>query len=189
MRVWSHRCPVAIPISATRSSIARSCSCGVTSLSAKLATDQSSSVVMASSWTGHHSIGGAASGGETPTTALSGAIRNSSWILRTSATSPRFGHRDARQDRHGRPAIHIVVYAGVMTRTNIDLDDELVERAMRTFGIDTKRQVVQLALERLLGGGPMSVEEQLEMEGVGWDGDLDEMRADRLATLDAGADR
>ena len=76
-----------------------------------------------------------------------------------------------------------------MTRTNIDLDDELVERAMRTFGIDTKRQVVQLALERLLGGGPMSVEEQLEMEGVGWDGDLDEMRADRLATLDAGADR
>ena len=76
-----------------------------------------------------------------------------------------------------------------MTRTNIDIDDELVERAMRTFGIGTKRQVVQLALERLLGGGPMGVEEQLAMEGIGWDGDLDEMRADRLTTLDADADR
>ena len=50
-----------------------------------------------------------------------------------------------------------------MTRTNIDIDDDLVERAMRTFGISTKRQVVQLALERLLGGGPMSLTEQLEM--------------------------
>ena len=76
-----------------------------------------------------------------------------------------------------------------MTRTNIDIDDELVERAMLTFGIDTKRQVVQLALERLLGGGPMTIEEQLDMEGVGWDGDLDALRADRLVDWDVVADR
>ena len=68
-----------------------------------------------------------------------------------------------------------------MSRTNIDIDDELVERAMRAFGLRTKRQAVHLALERLLGGGPMSVEDQLEMEGAGWDGDLDAMRADRYA--------
>ena len=73
------------------------------------------------------------------------------------------------------------VYTGVVSRTNIDIDDELVQRAMRAFGLRTKRQAVHLALERLLGGGPMSVEEQLEMEGTGWDGDLDAMRADRLA--------
>lgn len=38
---------------------------------------------------------------------------------------------------------------------------------MRTFGLHTKRQAVHLALERLLGGGPMGLREQLGMEGVG----------------------
>ncbi|MDY7106552.1 MAG: type II toxin-antitoxin system VapB family antitoxin [Actinomycetota bacterium] len=71
-----------------------------------------------------------------------------------------------------------------MTRTNIELDDELVDRAMRTFGLRTKREVVQLALERLVGGGPMTIEEQLEMEGVGWDGDLDAMRTDGSVASD-----
>ena len=85
--------------------------------------------------------------------------------------------------------MHIEVYDGVVTRTNIDLDDELVERAMRSFAISTKRQVVQLALERLLGGGPMTVEEQLDMEGVGWDGDLEAMREDRAADWVGVADR
>ncbi|MXW61769.1 MAG: type II toxin-antitoxin system VapB family antitoxin [Acidimicrobiaceae bacterium] len=75
-----------------------------------------------------------------------------------------------------------------MTRTNIDINDELVERAMRTFGLHTKRQAVHLALERLVGGGPMSIDEQLDMEGIGWEGDLDEMRADRIGEWDSGAD-
>jgi len=72
-----------------------------------------------------------------------------------------------------------------MGRTNIELDDQLVERAMRMFHLSTKREVVQLALERLTGSGPMSVEEQLDVEGIGWEGDLDEMRADRTS---AGSD-
>ena len=75
-----------------------------------------------------------------------------------------------------------------MSRTNINLDDELVERAMRTYGLSTKRQAVQLALERLLGGGPMSLDEQLKMEGIGWDGDLDAMRTNRFADWDSSAD-
>lgn len=74
-----------------------------------------------------------------------------------------------------------------MSRTNIDIDDELVGRAMRAFGLRTKRQAVQLALERLLGGGPMSIDEQLQMEGAGWDGDLDAMRTDRVAEWGDGA--
>ena len=73
-----------------------------------------------------------------------------------------------------------------VTRTNIDIDNELIERAMRTFGLRTKREAVQFALERLLGGGPMSLDEQLGMEGVGWDGDLDSMRSSRLAGRDSG---
>ncbi|NOX31163.1 MAG: type II toxin-antitoxin system VapB family antitoxin [Actinobacteria bacterium] len=75
-----------------------------------------------------------------------------------------------------------------MARTNIDIDDELVERAMRTFGLRTKRQAVHLALERLLGGGPMSVEEQLDMEGIGWEGDLDSLRSNRFDGADRDAD-
>lgn len=66
-----------------------------------------------------------------------------------------------------------------MAWTNIDVDEDLVTCAMRTFGLRTKREAVQLALERLLGGEPMTMGEQLDMEGVGWDGDLDAMRSTR----------
>ncbi len=62
-----------------------------------------------------------------------------------------------------------------MSRTNIELDDTLVEMAMRRYGLKTKREVVQLALERLVGG-VMTREQALAMEGSGWDGDLDEIR-------------
>ncbi len=63
-----------------------------------------------------------------------------------------------------------------MSRTNIDLDDELVERAMRMYRLESKRAAVQLALERLVGER-MTKAEMLAMEGSGWGGDLDEMRS------------
>ena len=81
------------------------------------------------------------------------------------------------------------MYARRVSRTNIDLDDELVERAMRLYNLHTKREAIHLALTRLVGTEPMSVDEQLEMEGVGWDGDLDEMRADRHPGWSEGAAR
>ena len=62
-----------------------------------------------------------------------------------------------------------------MGRTNIELDDTLVEMAMRRYGLKTKREVVQLALERLVGG-VMTKEQALAMRGSGWEGDLDEIR-------------
>jgi Arc/MetJ family transcription regulator len=62
-----------------------------------------------------------------------------------------------------------------MGRTNIELDDTLIEMAMRRYGLTTKREVVQLALERLVGG-VMTKDQALAMEGSGWDGDLDEIR-------------
>ena len=77
--------------------------------------------------------------------------------------------------------MHIEVYGGVVARTNIDIDDDLIERAMRTYGISTKRAAVQLALERLVGDGPLTIDEQLAMEGVGWDGDLEAMRTPRIS--------
>lgn len=59
-------------------------------------------------------------------------------------------------------------------RTNIEIDDELVERAMKVYQLSTKRAVVELALQRLVDS--MSKAEQLAMEGSGWDGDLAQMR-------------
>jgi Arc/MetJ family transcription regulator len=62
-----------------------------------------------------------------------------------------------------------------MSRTNIDIDDRLVERAMRRYRLPTKRAAVDLALRRLVGD-PMTLEEALGMEGTGWGGDLSELR-------------
>jgi Arc/MetJ family transcription regulator len=61
-----------------------------------------------------------------------------------------------------------------MSRTNIDLDDELVERAMRLYRLESKRAAVQLALERLVGEA-LSIEEVLAMEGTGFPLDNDEL--------------
>jgi Arc/MetJ family transcription regulator len=67
------------------------------------------------------------------------------------------------------------VYPGVVARTNIEIDDDLVRRAMRLHRLRTKREAVDLALRRLVGE-PLSLEEARAMEGTGWDGNLDEMR-------------
>ena len=72
--------------------------------------------------------------------------------------------------------LHHEVYDGVMTRTNIEIDDELIERVMQIYRLPSKREAVDLAL-RKLAGEPMSREEMLEMEGVGWGGDLNEIRS------------
>jgi Arc/MetJ family transcription regulator len=63
-----------------------------------------------------------------------------------------------------------------VSRTNIDIHDELVEKAMRMYRLETKREAVALALRRLVGD-PMTKEEVLAMQGTGWEGDLDEMRS------------
>jgi Arc/MetJ family transcription regulator len=67
-----------------------------------------------------------------------------------------------------------------MARTNIDIDDALVERAMRIYRLKSKREAVDLALRRLVGE-PLSLEEARAMEGTGWDGDLDELRSGERA--------
>jgi Arc/MetJ family transcription regulator len=69
-----------------------------------------------------------------------------------------------------------------MTRTNIDLDEDLVTEAMRRYGLPSRRAAVDYALRRLVGDA-MTRDEALEMAGSGWDGDLDELRAGDAATL------
>lgn len=68
-------------------------------------------------------------------------------------------------------------------RTNIMLDDRLVDEAMRLSGIRTKREVVDTALRAFI-----RLQRQravLGLEGsVAWEGDLDAMRTTRLVAED-----
>lgn len=72
-----------------------------------------------------------------------------------------------------------------MSRTNIDIDDELVEAVMRRYGLRTKKDAVNLALRRL-AGPPVTREDLLALEGIGWEGDLETMRGGRVDDSAAG---
>ena len=75
----------------------------------------------------------------------------------------------------------IRVYNGVVSRTNIDIDDRLVREIIKRYRLASKREAVDLALRRL-AGAPLAREEKLGLEGSGWVGDLGEMRRSRLKT-------
>jgi len=65
-------------------------------------------------------------------------------------------------------------------RTNIVLDDKLIERAQELSGIKTKREVVHEALRTYI-----QLREQAEVRGLRgklkWAGNLDEQRRSRLS--------
>ena len=63
------------------------------------------------------------------------------------------------------------------TRTNIELDDDMIAAAMRLYGTRSKKDTVDLALRRLVGAR-LSADDAIAMEGSGWEGDLDRMRED-----------
>ena len=54
-----------------------------------------------------------------------------------------------------------------VSRTNIDIDDELLAKAMITYGLTTKRAAVNFALRKLVGD-PMTRDDMLALEGIGW---------------------
>ena len=62
-----------------------------------------------------------------------------------------------------------------MGRTNIEIDDELMQAAMERFGLTTKRSVVELALQRLMASS-VDADFRRTLAGTGWSGDLDSMR-------------
>ena len=71
-----------------------------------------------------------------------------------------------------------------MSRTAIDIDDKACAAVMRCYGLATKQEAVNFALRHLAPeepkGKPLSPEEIRQLRGSGWNGDLDEMRGDRL---------
>jgi Arc/MetJ family transcription regulator len=79
----------------------------------------------------------------------------------------------AELDIHTKHAKHTHV-----KRTNIVLDEKIVETARRLTGISTQRELVDYALRELVKRHQIS--KILELEGtIDWDGDLAEMRSGR----------
>jgi Arc/MetJ family transcription regulator len=63
-------------------------------------------------------------------------------------------------------------------RTNIEIDDKLLSQAMAATGLSTKRATVEEGL-RLLVRVRKQAKALTELKGLGWEGDLDEMRQGR----------
>ncbi len=69
-------------------------------------------------------------------------------------------------------------------RTNIDIDDDLLSEAMAASGLTTKRATVEEALRQLVLSQRRR-EALQSLAGIGWEGDLEEMRLDYpKATID-----
>ena len=73
------------------------------------------------------------------------------------------------------------MYSVRMGRTNVVVDDALIERVMRKYGLKTKRAAIDYALRRLMG--ERSQRDLRDLRGRGWEGDLNEMRRGRIEEL------
>jgi Arc/MetJ family transcription regulator len=60
-------------------------------------------------------------------------------------------------------------------RTNIDIDDELMAETMKVTGQTTKKGAVEEAMRRVTRNARLRNAVR-EMRGIGWEGDLDQMR-------------
>ena len=62
-------------------------------------------------------------------------------------------------------------------RTNIDIDDRLMSDALAATGLKTKREVVELGLQKIV---QLKRQEELRLlrGKINWEGNLDEMRRD-----------
>jgi len=65
-----------------------------------------------------------------------------------------------------------------MSSITIDIDSEACAAVMQRFGFASADEAVNFALRSLVVE-PLTTAEALALEGTGWIGDLDEMRAGR----------
>ena len=77
-----------------------------------------------------------------------------------------------------RPLIYRNRYSVSMPRTTVEIDEILVRRVMRLYGLPTKRAAIDFALRALVGDRPHR--DMLDLEGAGWDGDLVGTRTTRV---------
>ncbi len=75
------------------------------------------------------------------------------------------------------------MYSWCMTRTNIDIDDELVAAVMEQNGLKTKREAVDFALRKAVRR-VATVQDLRALRGIGFDLDLDEIRNEDYTWVD-----
>lgn len=63
-------------------------------------------------------------------------------------------------------------------RTNIEIDDELMQNALKATGAKTKREAVELGLKTLVRLRAQEMARELRGK-ITWEGDLNAMRTDR----------
>lgn len=63
-------------------------------------------------------------------------------------------------------------------RTNIVIDDKLMKDALKTTGVKTKREAVEMGLRTLIQLGRQERMRQLKGK-ITWEGDLEAMRTDK----------
>ena len=70
-----------------------------------------------------------------------------------------------------------------MGRTNIDLNDELVAKTMKITGTATKKAAVEEAMRQLVREAELRAALE-RRRGIGWEGNLEEMREGRFFAED-----
>jgi len=69
------------------------------------------------------------------------------------------------------------VYPDFMSRTNVVVDERLIEKVMKLYNLPTKRAAIDFALRAV--AGDKNRRDMLELRGTGWEGDLAAMRRSR----------
>ncbi|MGH2697620.1 MAG: type II toxin-antitoxin system VapB family antitoxin [Actinomycetota bacterium] len=64
-----------------------------------------------------------------------------------------------------------------MLRTNVVIDERLIEKVMELYNLPTKRAAIDFALRAV--AGDKSRKDMLDLRGSGWEGELTEMRRSR----------
>lgn len=64
-------------------------------------------------------------------------------------------------------------------RTNVDINDELMDQAMRMGSFPTKKATIEAALEEFVRTRRQKKAIE-DLAGIGWEGNLDEMREGRF---------
>jgi len=77
------------------------------------------------------------------------------------------------------PILNKKVYSIPMSRTNIELDDDLVRKARKLTRLKTKRAIVDKALELLVRSESRKAILRYYGSGI-WKGDLKQMRRNRV---------
>ena len=101
--------------------------------------------------------------------AATALVRGMTWVTRKVAVFP------SRTGQGRRMCIHRKIYTPM--RTNIVIDDQLMQDVLRATGLKTKREAVDLALRALLRLRQQARIRELRGR-LDWQGDLDAMRTD-----------